>query len=64
MALIKCRECGKDVSSDANKCMHCGKKTKQKENWDFWTSLITLILIYFFIKWGWNLIDSFFADLS
>ena len=25
MAIIKCRECGKDVSSDAKTCPHCGK---------------------------------------
>ena len=25
MALIKCRDCGHDVSSSAVKCEHCGK---------------------------------------
>lgn len=25
MALIKCPECGKEVSSDAKTCPHCGK---------------------------------------
>ena len=24
MALIKCKECAKDVSSEADKCPHCG----------------------------------------
>lgn len=24
MALIKCKECAKDVSSEAEKCPHCG----------------------------------------
>ena len=24
MALIKCRECGKDISETAEKCPHCG----------------------------------------
>lgn len=24
MALIKCKECGKEHSSDAKKCPHCG----------------------------------------
>jgi hypothetical protein len=28
MALIKCKECGKEVSSEAKKCPHCGKKLK------------------------------------
>jgi predicted amidophosphoribosyltransferase len=25
MALIKCPECGKEISSDAESCPHCGK---------------------------------------
>jgi len=25
MALIKCSDCGKDISSDAEKCIYCGK---------------------------------------
>lgn len=24
MALIKCKECGKEISEDASKCPHCG----------------------------------------
>ena len=27
MALIKCKECGKEISNDAKICPHCGKKT-------------------------------------
>lgn len=32
MALIKCPECGKEISDKAIKCPHCGKilQTKQK----------------------------------
>ncbi|MGA1823217.1 MAG: zinc ribbon domain-containing protein [bacterium] len=26
MALIKCKECGKEVSSEAESCPHCGIK--------------------------------------
>lgn len=29
MALVKCKECGQDVSSDAKACPHCGKKQAQ-----------------------------------
>ena len=64
MALIKCRECGKDVSSEADKCMHCGRETKYKQNWDIWSFVIAVIILYFLVKWGWNWIDSYFADLS
>lgn len=29
MALIKCKECGKDVSDSAGKCPHCGAKVNK-----------------------------------
>lgn len=29
MALIKCKECGKEISKDAELCPHCGKKIKK-----------------------------------
>lgn len=28
MAMIKCRECGKEISSMAETCPHCGAKTR------------------------------------
>ena len=30
MALIKCKECGKQISSSAEKCVHCGCPIKSK----------------------------------
>lgn len=32
MAMIKCPECGNEISDKAKKCIHCGAKTKNKEN--------------------------------
>lgn len=32
MALIKCSECGKEYSSNADKCPNCGNPTKGKKN--------------------------------
>lgn len=29
MALIKCKECGKEISSDAKSCPHCGKPNQE-----------------------------------
>ena len=31
MALIKCPECGKEISDKANKCPNCGCPTKNKK---------------------------------
>ena len=30
MAMMKCKECGKDVSSKADKCPHCGIPIQKK----------------------------------
>lgn len=43
MALIKCKKCGKEISSKANKCVHCGYK---KNNY-LW--LIILIVSLFLL---------------
>ena len=32
MAMIKCKECGKEISSTAEKCPHCGYKTAHGQN--------------------------------
>lgn len=42
MALVKCHECGQEVSTEADKCPHCGAKPKKK------TSLFTWIIAIFF----------------
>ena len=31
MALIKCPECGKEISSEADACIHCGFPIKKKQ---------------------------------
>jgi hypothetical protein len=32
MALVKCRECGAEISSSADKCPHCGKSRSLNDN--------------------------------
>ena len=32
MALIKCKNCGKDISSNAEKCVHCGATNEMQES--------------------------------
>ena len=34
MPLIKCPECGKEVSDRAAACIHCGCPLQQKNIWD------------------------------
>lgn len=40
MTLIKCKECGDEVSSTSKKCVHCGAKLKDNTK-----NIITIIAI-------------------
>ena len=31
MALINCKECGKEVSDTSKRCIHCGAKIKKEK---------------------------------
>jgi hypothetical protein len=44
MAIRKCRECGKDVSSEAKTCPHCGVTDPVKKG----ISLLRMVLVLFF----------------
>lgn len=57
MALIKCKECGKEISDQATTCPNCGAKTetankKQEQNTYFIFAIISMIItvIAFFIN--------------
>ena len=43
MALIKCKECKKEISDTAKQCPHCGYKKKKVRL--FWPIIIILIII-------------------
>lgn len=47
MALIKCSECGKEVSTEAGKCPHCGVKVKKPAGPLAWLlgSVIFLVIL-------------------
>lgn len=49
MALIKCTECGKEVSNGAGKCPHCGAKIKKS---------VGLVGIIFVALIGWAIFAS------
>ncbi len=62
MALIKCKNCGKEISDKATKCVHCGenfinndnnntniKKDDIKNNIIFFLYFAIIIRIFFFI---------------
>lgn len=56
MALIKCPECGSEISSNAKRCPHCGGKTEYAiKNRNKWLSnflIITILLVLVFIGIG------------
>ena len=43
MALVRCPECGKEVSSDAQHCIHCGKPLKKKKGSSIGNACILII---------------------
>lgn len=45
MALKACKECGKEISSDAKACPHCGKKTNHLGC----GSVVVIVLFIFFM---------------
>jgi hypothetical protein len=47
MALIKCKECGNEVSSKAEKCPHCGVTVKEKTSGCAWLFLILIIFMLY-----------------
>lgn len=54
MALVKCKECGKEISSQARKCPHCGKsdrvdKVKIKSKKIFKLIMLSISIIVSFI---------------
>jgi Zn finger protein HypA/HybF involved in hydrogenase expression len=46
MALIKCDECGKEKSSAANACPHCGKGRDHISSGVVWVVVIGLVLAF------------------
>ena len=43
MALIKCKECGKEISKDAKICPHCGKKLNKG---NLFLQIVGILFIY------------------
>lgn len=54
MALIKCPECGKEISSEAKACPHCGKpipRAQRKPFYkksSFWAVVIMIVMLTIF----------------
>jgi hypothetical protein len=46
MALIKCDECGKDKSSAAKACSHCGKSRDHISAGVVWFAVIGVIVFF------------------
>ena len=47
MALIKCKECGEEISKKADACPKCGAPRKQKTRPLAWFVLIILVVLFF-----------------
>ena len=47
MALIKCKECTKEISSDAKECPHCGKKVKKGMSCLMMIGVVMALFVFF-----------------
>ena len=47
MALVKCKECGEKVSTDAKTCQNCGAKAPKKTSLFTWLVLIFIISVVY-----------------
>lgn len=47
MALVKCKECGKEVSNKADKCPSCGAKMPKKTSPITWIALIAVLFVVY-----------------
>ena len=45
MSLIQCKECGKQISKNAEKCPYCGEPVPKKKKTSMWTWLLILLFI-------------------
>ncbi|MDW2975118.1 MAG: zinc-ribbon domain-containing protein [Alphaproteobacteria bacterium] len=54
MSLIKCRECGKEISASARRCPNCGGKVSRGGRW-----LKRLVLLVLLLAAGWFLWTNF-----
>lgn len=50
MALVKCKECGAEVSTKANACPKCGAKAPKKTSLFTWLVLIFIIFIVYAVN--------------
>ena len=48
MALVKCRECGKEISNNASSCPYCGYKNRKNNLKLIIIALIILVVILLF----------------
>ncbi|MBS1686709.1 MAG: zinc ribbon domain-containing protein [Bacteroidetes bacterium] len=66
MALVPCRECGKEVSDAAEKCPYCGISTPSKKRRQV-KLIITAIVILLLIgggAWAYHKVTSIFAPAT
>jgi hypothetical protein len=66
MALVPCRECGKEVSDAAEKCPYCGISTpsKKRRQVKLGITLIVILLIIGASAWAYHRVSQAFAPAA
>jgi Zn finger protein HypA/HybF involved in hydrogenase expression len=51
MALIKCKECQKEVSSEAVTCPHCGVKINDSQGMKLGNKIGIMLIVFMVLGW-------------
>ncbi|EGV0624897.1 hypothetical protein JFZ42_002272 [Salmonella enterica] len=51
MALVKCKECGKPISTEAKQCPHCGCLTGKRDTYPTWAWVVAIFLSVAIASW-------------
>ena len=62
MSMVKCRECKKEVSSNADQCIHCGRKMRKSAGDLIWSALVFMGIIYLFRHRLYHLLIFLFGE--
>ncbi|EAR7150476.1 zinc ribbon domain-containing protein [Salmonella enterica] len=51
MALVKCKECGKPISTEAKQCPHCGCPTGKRDTYPTWAWVVAIFFSVAIASW-------------
>jgi len=60
MSIVNCRECGKEVSGEANKCIHCGCYTPDAKKYKLFRTVAVVVIVVLGFTFCYLFIDALY----